>query len=316
MLHTTVFSTHFTNQKLWSIFLGARFNRVPRCENCNSDRVYKPNDTTYRCRRCWSQFRLETGTFLARKRLSFRLWYDLVYGFAVGLSARRLQRILHLPDYRIVYGAYRTIRAALIQESEHHRQKFTGTVEVDESYYGGAFKNLRKETLRKFRLQGLAKRGRGAKVRKQPVFGIFKRDGKIYLELIPDAQQPTLEQIIKRRVRKHEHVFSDTHTGYQGLVAMGYIHRTINHGDEEYVNGTVHINGMEGFWGLSKTNMHTYKGIRKRNWNEYLKEMEFRYNERSLSLMTIELEQKMAFLPFLNRLVTIGRTIHRDAFVG
>ena len=32
--------------------------------------------------------------------------------------------------------------------------------------------------------------------------------------------------------------------------------------------------------------------------------------------MTIELEQKMAFLPFLNRLVTIGRTIHRDAFVG
>ncbi|MBD3286115.1 IS1595 family transposase, partial [candidate division WOR-3 bacterium] len=44
----------------------------------------------------------------------------------------------------------------------------------------------------------------------------------------------------------------------------------------EYVSGKVHVNGMEGFWGLSKTNMNTYKGIRKRNWEYYLKEMEFR----------------------------------------
>lgn len=283
MLYTTVFSTHFTNQKLWSIFLGARFGRIPRCENCQSDRIYKTNDITYRCRRCWSQFRLQTGTFLERKRLPLRLWYELVYGFSVGLSARRLQRVLHLSDYRTVYGTYRTIRHALVQESVRHRPKFSGTVEVDESYYGGAFKNLRKDTRRAFRLHGLAKRGRGAKVRKQPVFGVFKRNGKVYLELIPDAKKEILETIIKRRVRKQGRVFSDTHTGYQGLVALGYLHRTINHGDEEYVNGTVHINGMEGFWGLSKTNMQTYKGIGKKNWNEYLKEMEFRYNERLLS---------------------------------
>lgn len=283
MLFTTIFSTHFTSQKIRAIFLGARFGRIPRCENCQSDRIYKTHDTTYRCRHCWSQFRLQTGTFLEKKRLPLRLWYELVYGFSVGLSARRLQRVLHLKDYRTVYGAYRTIRHALVQESLSQRRKFAGTVEVDESYYGGAFKNLRKETRRRFRLQGLAKRGRGAKVRKQPVFGVFKRDGKVYLELIPDTQQPILETIIRKRVRKHGRVFSDTYTSYQGLVALGYIHRTVNHGEEEYVNGTIHINGMEGFWGLSKTNMHTYKGIRKKSWGEYLKEMEFRYNERSLS---------------------------------
>lgn len=283
MLYTTVFSSHFTSQRIRALFLGARFGRIPCCENCQSDRIYKPNDITYRCRRCWSQFRLQTGTFLGKKRLSLRLWYELVYGFAVGLSARRLQRVLHLPDYRIVYGAYRTIRHALIQESRAHRRKFTGTVEVDESYYGGAFKNLRKDTRRAFRLQGLAKRGRGTKVRKQPVFGVFKRNGKVYLELIPDTQQPILEAIIRKQVRKRGRVFSDTYTSYQGLVALGYIHRTVNHGDEEYARGKIHINGMEGFWGLSKTNMQTYKGIRKTNWNEYLKEMEFRYNERALS---------------------------------
>lgn len=44
----------------------------------------------------------------------------------------------------------------------------------------------------------------------------------------------------------------------------------------------MHINGLEGFWGLSKTNMHVYRDIRKHNWIYYLKEMEFRYNNRGL----------------------------------
>ena len=65
-------------------------------------------------------------------------------------------------------------------------------------------------------------------------------------------------------------------------MGLGYVHYTVNHGKEEYVNGKVHINGIEGFWGLSKNNMFRYKGIKKKNWNEYLKEMEFRYNYRDL----------------------------------
>jgi len=53
-------------------------------------------------------------------------------------------------------------------------------------------------------------------------------------------------------------------------------------GKRSYVSGEVHINGIEGFWGLSKMNMGTYKGIKKKNWKYYLKEMEFPYNYRRL----------------------------------
>jgi transposase-like protein len=190
--------------------------------------------------------------------------------------------LLKIEDYKVVYGGYKAIRQALVQRSQEEFQKFAGTSEVDESYFGGQFKNLRKNVRKELREKGQAKRGRGAKYRKQPVFGIYRRDGKIYLELISDAQKPILEKIIKERIKKGEEVFSDTHTGYQGLVGLGYIHGTVNHSKEEYVSGRIHINGIEGFWGLSKTNMHTYKGIKKRNWNEYLKEMEFRYNYRDL----------------------------------
>jgi transposase len=92
----------------------------------------------------------------------------------------------------------------------------------------------------------------------------------VYLELITECTKEELEEIIERKIKKDAEVFSDTFKGYNGLVGLGYVHDTVNHGLEIYVDGRVHINGMEGFWGLSKTTLHTYKGIRKVNWLYYL----------------------------------------------
>ena len=284
MRYTKRFSNGLSSQKIRSIFLVKRFGKYPTCPRCKSDRIYRTDSGKFRCRKCWHFFGLRTGTFLARKRIPLRLWYEIVYGFAVSLPAYRLQKILKVKDYRTVYGGYNTIREALVQNSqkEFEELKFTGTAEVDESYYGGKFRNLRKEIRWRLRRLGLAKSGRGAKFRKQPVFGVYQRNGKIYLELIPDTRKPVLEKIIRERVERGGEVFSDKHTGYKGLVGLGYAHRTVDHGREEYTNGRIHINGVEGFWGLSKTNMQSYKGIRKKNWKKYLKEMEFRYNYRDL----------------------------------
>ena len=284
MRYTKRFSSDLSLIQIRGVFYQAKFGKQVQCPRCNSRSITKTDSERWRCRKCWHFFGLRTSTFLARKRIPLRLWYELAYGFATSQPAYRLQKILKIEDYRTVYGGYNTIREALVQNSqkEFEKLKFTGTTEVDESYYGGKFKNLRKEIRWRFRRLGLAKRGRGAKFRKQPVFGIYQRNGKVYLELIPDAQKKILENIIRKRIEEGGEVFSDKHTGYKGLVGLGYTHQTVNHGKEEYTNGRIHINGMEGFWGLSKTNMQGYKGIRKKNWKKYLKEMEFRYNYQGL----------------------------------
>ena len=181
------------------------------------------------------------------------------------------------------WQGYQLIRKSLVQASYRGRKKITGTIELDESFYGGTFKNLRKKVKQELRKLGLNKRGGGAKYRKQPVFGIFKRNRKVYLEPIPEAKAKVLSPLITKKIRVGSNVFSDTGTWYAGLVGLGYMHKTVDHGKQEYVAGEVHINGLEGFWGLSKTNMHTYKGIKKTNWLLYLKEMEFRYNYRKLN---------------------------------
>ena len=97
---------------------------------------------------------MTTGTFLSKKRISLRLWYEIIYGFAIGLPAYRLQRVLKLKDYRVVYGSYKTIRQAIVKYSQQGFRKVNGIAEVDESYYGGEFKNLRKKQRQKLRELG------------------------------------------------------------------------------------------------------------------------------------------------------------------
>jgi transposase len=197
-------------------------------------------------------------------------------------AAYKAHQLLKTGNDSSCWLAYQTIRKAVLADSLTNRPRFFGTCEVDESYFGGQFKNLRKSVRAAFRVSGLAKRGRGAKSRKQPVFGIFKRNGQVYLDLVPDTTKAQLTPRIEKTIQPGSRVNSDDHPSYAELVGMGYIHRVVRHGQQEYVVGEDHINGLEGFWGLSKTNMHTYKGIRKPNWIYYLKEMEWRYNYRQL----------------------------------
>ena len=68
---------------------------------------------------------------------------------------------------------------------------------------------------------GLNKRGGGAKYRKQPVFGIFKRNGQVYLEPIPEAKAKVLVLTIEKRIKIGADVFSDTATWYSGTGGTG-----------------------------------------------------------------------------------------------
>jgi transposase len=123
---------------------------------------------------------------------------------------------------------------------------FSGTVEIDETYIGGQWKNKRKsQKITK------AKRGRGTK--KTPVFGILCRNGKVWAEVVPDVEAKTLIPLVSQRVKIGSTVCSDTWKSYTGIAAKGYVHRIVKHSQNEYSDGKGnHINGLEGFWGYLK----------------------------------------------------------------
>ena len=102
-----------------------------------------------------------------------------------------------------------------------------GEIEVDESYFGAG------PALWMRRVRG--KRGRGARG-KTIVFGLLKRQGKVYTEIVPDCSSAVLQKVIKGKVDVDSVIHSDGWRGYNGLVDFGYKkHFRVHHGKNEFV---------------------------------------------------------------------------------
>ena len=192
-------------------------------------------------------------------------------GFCLDWSALRTSNLFR-HRYRSVLSVYYLIRKVLVNVS-NNEQKLQGTVECDESYFGGTNRKRNKKYRKKYV-------GRGRGTDKTPVFGIKQREGRVVIELLGDFSDTQIEAFIQKKVIEKSNVMTDEFSSYKGLVHKGYIHRFVEHGKEQYVQGNVHVNGMENFWGWAKEHMFKYHGVFKQNLIYYLKEMEWKFNNR------------------------------------
>ncbi|HGG7662736.1 TPA: IS1595-like element ISNme2 family transposase, partial [Neisseria meningitidis] len=88
------------------------------------------------------------------------------------------------------------------------------------------------------------KRGRGASG-KTIVFGILKRNGVVYTEIVPDASKASLIKVIRGHISADSEINTDGWKAYDGLVDMGYEkHYRVHHGSNEFARGKQHINGI------------------------------------------------------------------------
>ena len=185
--------------------------------------------------------------------------------FALDLTASNAAQLTGLSE-RSVIVIFGNIRRRIAGECERQSPFNTGEVEVDESYFGP------------HRVRG--KRGRGASG-KTIVFGIFKRDGRAYTEVVTDCKKATLQAVIRGRVSPEAVIHSDGRRGYDGLVDVGYAkHYRVNHGANEFANGESHINGIESFWSYAKRRLQEFNGVPAGTFHLHLKECEWRFNHR------------------------------------
>ena len=118
--------------------------------------------------------------YVVRSRVSEKKFRELIRYFSVDLSASQIAELTRLSRQTI--NTYLTaIRRRLVEVCNAEVAPFVGHIEVDESYFGAR------------RVKG--KRGRGARG-KTIVFGLLKRRGKIYTEIVPDCSAATLQSII------------------------------------------------------------------------------------------------------------------------
>jgi len=201
---------------------------------------------------------------IKNSKLSNQQIQKIIEYFALELTA--VQTAKHIAINRLtVDRIYLILREKIASYEEATQDVFCGEVEGDESYFGGIHKY---------------NRGRSTKS-KVPVFGLLKRHGKVYVQIVPDVKRETLLKIIRTKVIPDSIIYTDSWRSYDGLILDGYRHFRINHKKEFTKGKRNYINGIESFWSYAKAKLAKHHGILPKRFYLYLKEMEFRFNHRN-----------------------------------
>ena len=233
-----------------------------QCPSCGSPDYYQMNQTRLRCKRCRRDYSPFTNTPISGLKIPIVSLLLLIKLFELEVSARKACSQVDI-SYPTTLKAFELFRRSIASHLAREDILLKGEIEADESYFGGRRKG---------------KRGRGAG-HKTIVFGILERDGKVSVSILSNVKAESLLNETVKKVRRGSIVYTDKWCGYDSLMFCGYRHLSIDH-QYKFKQGKVYINGIEGFWSFAKERLMKHHGISKEKFLYYIKEMEWRYNNR------------------------------------
>ena len=209
--------------------------------------------------------------------ISERKFREIIKCFSLDLTAENTAKITIL-NRKSINKYFAKFRKSIFEHSNSEKNlqnKEFGEFELDESYFGAK------------RVRG--KRGRGA-AGKTPVFGLKKRDGKVFVQIVKGCSRKELMPIIQGKILEGSTIHTDGWKAYDGLILNGYDHYRVFHSHNEFARGKSHVNGIEGFWGYAKNRLAKFNGMTDNNFILHLKECEFRFNNRNKNLSKVLLK--------------------------
>jgi transposase-like protein len=234
----------------------------------------------WKCYGCRKQFSVKVGTIFEDSAIGLDKWMVALWMLCNcknGVSSYEIARDLGITQ-KSAWFVLQRLRLVLKTENPPLMGRgIKNAVEIDETFVGGKFKNMH------------AKRRIALNVdneqsdNKTAVMGMLTRDTReVRAKVIPNVRRDTLQaEILKNIEPWGTRIYTDQHTGYEGLEKTRFIHETVNH-MKEYVRGNVHTQGIENFWSLLKRSLSgTYVAVEPFHLDRYLDEQCFRYNNRN-----------------------------------
>lgn len=252
-------------------------NGKPSCPNCKcEEHSFLSTRKTFKCKACKKQYSVKVGTVFEDSAIKLDKWILALWIIANaknGVSSYEIGRSIGVTQKSAWFMLHR-IRLAM---HEGTFEKMKGTCEADETFIGAKARNMHHDKRK------AAVVGRGP-VAMTAVMGVLERGTKKKLSrvkavVVATRKRKDLHAGVNEYVLKGSKVNTDALPSYNGL-ELDYIHNVVDHA-VEYVNGTVHTNGLENFWSLLKRTVRgTYVAPAPWHLFRYLDEQSFRFNER------------------------------------
>lgn len=253
------------------------------CPKCEKRRGFKRYTKTKQQRQCWTctgcghHIHPTAGTIFEKSSRPLSDWFYVMYlvsSSRCGVAAKQVERELGC-NYRTAWRTLNKVRNVLMEQDD---EQLSGEVEVDETFMGGGLRN--KDRRRSAVERGEGKRPYATKPR-PVVFAAVERQGRIRATVVDDSKPATLLPLVREYVMPESLIFTDEYWVYDRLNRTGYGHRRIRHKERIYVEGDVHTQTADGFFGHFKTDIRgTHHSISRKWLLGYLNEWVWKWNRR------------------------------------
>ena len=248
----------------------------PHCGNADQTRITKLKGKStrpgvYKCKECRKPFSVTVGTLMERSHIPLTKWLlamHLMTSSKKGMSAHQLHRMLGVTYESAWFLAHR-LREAMRDPKAGPLGGDNKVVEADETFVGGKAKN-----------RAYAKEP----PRKETVFALVERGGKVRSRHVADVTAKTLREAIVTVASRKSHLMTDEAGQYIAVGREFAGHSSVNHSADEYVRlgGFVHTNTAENYFSILKRGIYgVYHHVSEAHLHRYLAEFDFRYSNRS-----------------------------------
>ena len=217
-----------------------------QCPRCGSfDVAYLPNANVFKCyvKHERQKFSLKVGTIFEDSPLGLDKWLPVMWMLVNcknGVSSWEIHRAVGVTQKTAWFMLQ---RGRLAMQDETTGGKLGGEVEVDEPFIGGKARNMHKDK----RAEKIVGRGPGNKA---IVAAVLQRGGKVKAKVVSTRRKKALHDLVRDNVEVGSALYSDALKSYEGL-DKDFTHQVIDHA-EAYVDGQIHTNGCENFWGCDR----------------------------------------------------------------
>lgn len=228
----------------------------------------------YKCKDCREPFTVTVGTIFEKSKIPLNKWLLAVYllcSSKKGMSSHQLHRTLGV-TYKTAWFMTHRIREAMTDSSPAPMGSDGGIVEADETFWGNNKK-----------VKGTKGRGYAHKMK---VFSLVEREGDVRSFHVPNVTAATLGTVLETQVSRKANLRTDEASMYTLVGRQFASHEIVRHGQKEYARGDVHTNTIEGYFSILKRGLiGTYHHVGEQHLGRYIKEFDFRYNNRKVTDM-------------------------------